>query len=71
MFGDLREQEKHILCQKLLLNFNRKESLFLIVSHSNVSVDGVAKKIDELLRKKGKEDILKERKGSAIWICEG
>lgn len=34
----------------------------LIVSHSNVSVDGVAKKIDELLIEKGQADILKSGK---------
>ncbi|MBE5870111.1 MAG: hypothetical protein E7294_02450 [Lachnospiraceae bacterium] len=34
----------------------------LIVSHSNVSVDGVAKKIDELLRQKNQEELLKAGK---------
>ena len=47
---------------EIAIKFQQEGKSVLIVSHSNVSVDGVAKKIDELLRKKGKEDILKEGK---------
>jgi hypothetical protein len=47
---------------ELAIKFLAKGESVLIVSHSNVSVDGVAKKIDELLRKYGKERILQEGK---------
>lgn len=44
---------------ELAIRFIEKGYSVLIVSHSNVSVDGVAKKIDELLRQKGKTSVLK------------
>ena len=47
---------------EMAIQFVNKGKNVLIVSHSNVSVDGVAKKIDELLRLKRQESILKAGK---------
>ena len=47
---------------EMAIQFVNKGKNVLIVSHSNVSVDGVAKKIDELLRQKRQESILKAGK---------
>ncbi|MGN1191428.1 MAG: AAA domain-containing protein [Dorea sp.] len=47
---------------ELAIRFLNAGKTVLIVSHSNVSVDGVAKKIDELLRQKGQEASLRAGK---------
>lgn len=47
---------------EIAIQFLEKGKSVLIVSHSNVSVDGVARKIDELLNNKGKETILAKGK---------
>lgn len=44
---------------ELAIRFMNDGKKVLIVSHSNVSVDGVAKKIDELLKQKHMDSILK------------
>lgn len=44
---------------EMAIRFIDKGYHVLIVSHSNVSVDGVAKKMDELLRQQGKQSLLK------------
>lgn len=51
----------HTMAQ-LAINFMNKKKTVLIVSHSNVSVDGVANKIDELLRKEKQTSELKTGK---------
>lgn len=47
---------------ELAIRFMYEGKKVLIVSHSNVSVDGVAKKIDELMKQKGMISSLKEGK---------
>lgn len=47
---------------EMAIQFVNAGKTVLIVSHSNVSVDGVAKKIDELLKQKGQESVLKAGK---------
>ena len=45
---------------EIAISFLKKGKTVLLVSHSNVSVDGVAAKIASLLRKQGEEHYLKE-----------
>ena len=47
---------------EMAIRFVNAGKTVLIVSHSNVSVDGVAKKIDELLKQKKQHDFLKAGK---------
>lgn len=47
---------------EMAIRFVNAGKTVLIVSHSNVSVDGVAKKIDELLKQKKQESVLKAGK---------
>lgn len=47
---------------ELAIRFMNMGKKVLIVSHSNVSVDGVSKKIDELLKQKHMESLLKDGK---------